>query len=296
MKAKSLDTLVKDIYDVFSHPPNTTEGTLREFGESLGQVIHKRITEQREEPSLRFSNIGSPCSRKLWYSINTPHDAIPLPPQARLKYLIGDIWEHVLLFLAKLAGHDVQGEQDELFINGVRGRRDAVIDGVTIDAKSASSFAFDKFKWGLKQEQDDFGYLKQLGAYLYAGRSDDTVRQKDVAGFLVGDKTSGEICLDIHPDTGLDYEALIEEKKIEVSQPYPPGRAFNPIPDQKAGNMKLPTFCSYCDFKYKCWEKDANNGKGLRTFLYSNGPRYLTKVVFEPAVTEIDKDGTTITK
>ncbi len=292
--SKSLDTLVKDIYGVFQSPPDTDEGTLRTFGESLGQIIYKRIKEPREKPSLRFSNIGSPCGRKLWYSINTPHDAEPLPPQARLKYLIGDIYEQVLLFLAKVAGHEVKGEQDELYISGVKGRRDAVIDGVTIDVKSASSQSFDKFKWGLTEDQDSFGYLKQLGAYLAGGANDDTVKQKDVAGFLVGDKTTGDICLDIHPSTGLDFVALVEEKKIEVSQPYPPGRAFNPVADQKAGNMKLPTFCSYCDFKFKCWEKDANNGKGLRVFNYSNGPRYLTKVVFEPAVPEIDKNGNNV--
>ena len=41
--------------------------------------------------------------------------------------------------------------------------------------------------------------------------------------------------------------------------------------------------CVYCPYKYKCWD-------GLSTFKYSDGLRYLTKVVNEPKVEEIKQD------
>ena len=44
--------------------------------------------------------------------------------------------------------------------------------------------------------------------------------------------------------------------------------------------------CSYCQFKHSCW-KEANEGRGLRTFLYSTGPKHFTHVEKEPRVAEI---------
>ncbi len=49
--------------------------------------------------------------------------------------------------------------------------------------------------------------------------------------------------------------------------------------------MKLSVGCSYCAYKNDCWS-DANDGHGLRKFIYSKGPRWLTKVVSEPNVPE----------
>jgi len=58
------------------------------------------------------------------------------------------------------------------------------------------------------------------------------------------------------------------------------------VPEGKSGNMKLGVNCSYCPHKVTCWD-DANNGDGLRLFLYSNGPMWLTEVQKEPKVQEI---------
>ena len=44
--------------------------------------------------------------------------------------------------------------------------------------------------------------------------------------------------------------------------------------------------CNYCDYRVDCW-KDANDGRGLRTFKYANGYKYFTKIVNEPKVEEI---------
>src|SRR6266849_6159935 len=42
--------------------------------------------------------------------------------------------------MAKAAGHEVLGEQDELTLDGVVGHRDCVIDGCIVDVKTTSRF------------------------------------------------------------------------------------------------------------------------------------------------------------
>jgi hypothetical protein len=43
-----------------------------------------------------------------------------------------------------------------------------VIDGVTVDVKSASKYGFEKFLKHNLREDDPFGYISQLSSYVYA--------------------------------------------------------------------------------------------------------------------------------
>jgi hypothetical protein len=145
---KTIDTLVDDIYALLDpeQPTEFNPENVKDFGHRLADHIHNRLSESRGHPTLRLSNIGTECWRKLWYSINTPERAEPLSPAARFKFLFGDILEELLLFLGKEAGHTVEGCQDELEINGLKGHRDSIIDGRLVDCKSASTFSFKKLK------------------------------------------------------------------------------------------------------------------------------------------------------
>ena len=278
METKELKTLIPDIKKVFEEPHTFEEKNVQSFANSLARLVADRINPSRGKPSLRMSNLGSKCDRKLWYSINTPERLEKLPFATRIKFLYGDILEQLLLFLAKEAGHKVEGEQDELSISGVVGHRDAVIDGVTVDVKSASTYSFKSFSNHLSRSEDKFGYIDQLGAYLYAGKADDLVSEKHKAAFLVVDKTLGHICLDEHEETGINYDQLVENKKKMLAGPLPP-RGFSDEPMGKSGNRKLCTECSYCPSKHDCWPS-------LRTFIYSYGPEHLTKVEKLPNVPE----------
>lgn len=276
---KTIDTLVADIYGLFgSTPHKVTEENTESFGHALAKLISNRMGE-RQAPSLRLSNLGSKCKRQLWYTINKPELGEELPPWVRIKFLFGDILEHMLLFLAREAGHKVEGEQDQIVINGVKGHRDAVIDGRVVDVKSASSYSFKKFATHSLADDDAFGYIDQLGGYLAGSSDDPLVVDKDVASFLAIDKTLGHIALDTYPSTGVDYERLVEETKVILANPQPPERAFTDVPEGKSGNRKLGTACSYCAFKHTCWPS-------IRTFNYSTGPTFLTVVAREPRVTE----------
>jgi hypothetical protein len=298
---KKIETLVKDIYEVVS-TRGGWDATITQFmSEGMSDLLRYRFEEEEAERggTLRMSNMGTPCKRKLWYHLHAPHTGEPLPPQAYLKFFYGDILELLVLSLAKAAGHDVAGMQDELSIGGIVGHRDAVIDGITVDVKSASPYSFLKFKDGLVPDSDPFGYLSQLSSYVYAGhRAEGPDRVHPNRGaFLVIQKVSGEICLDQHW-----FESEVENKEQEfldtiqlTSDPdNPPARGFEPVNDGyynskkkefvPNGNKVLSLNCSYCEFKHECHP-------GLRTFMYRKGqssePKFFTKVVKEPKVDEV---------
>lgn len=277
-----IETLVSDIYELVDKGGEISDELVSSFAESLAGIVRDRMKARQQGSYLRPSNIGENCDRKLWYSIRHPDIAEPLSPETKLKFLIGDIHEAVLLFLAEAAGHEVSGQQDVVEINGVAGSRDAVIDGTLIDVKSASSRSFDKFVSGLNPQTDAFGYLKQLNFYLEASQNDDKVTDKDRAGFLASDKTLGKITLDLHKRAGIDYGKLIEDKREMLASDKLPRRGYGSVPFGKSGNQALGVECKYCAFKHSCWP-------GLRTFIYSYGPEFLTEVVNEPRVFEVPK-------
>lgn len=232
------------------------------------------------EFTLRVSNLGKP-DRQMWYEANDPTTE-ELAPHTKFKFMYGDILELLLLFLASEAGHSVSKEQIEVVVNGIKGHIDAEIDGVVVDCKSASTHSFKKFRDGTLAEDDPFGYMEQLAGY-----------SKGLGGlpgaFLAVDKQNGHIALMKVPKEELDalqIEERIDHLRDVVTQPEPPERCYDPVPEGKSGNMKLAVGCSYCPHKFKCWA-DSNNGIGLRTFLYSSGPVHLVQVENEPRVLEV---------
>lgn len=240
------------------------------FGVGLGKMLVERLSHTRSAPSLRLSNLGTPCRRRLWYTINCDELGEKLPAHVRLKFLFGDILEHLLLFLSTLAGHKVERQQEEVDVKGVKGHIDAIIDGELVDCKSASTYSFNKFKSHSLGSDDAFGYLTQLGAY---GSSLGSKRNH----FLVVDKTLGHVTLDTWPQPDHDYGKDVDEVREILKGNEPPPRHYTDEPMGSSGNRKLGVACSYCPFRELCWP-------GVKTFVYARGPVYLTKVVREPRV------------
>lgn len=279
---KTLDTLVPDIYEVLENPPEIEEEGYSTLGERLASAVRHSFVRQRE-PTLRMSNIGKPCERQLWYSINEPEKAIPLRGPQYMKFLVGHIIEEIVLWLAEVSGHRVEGRQDEQEIAGIKGHRDVVLDGILTDAKSASTYSYKKFANHLEKADDSFGYRDQIQSYLHSGQTDPLVEVKDKAAFVVIDKTLGNICVDLHDKEDFPIEAYYERKKKLVAEVEPPPRGFDPEPMGKSGNQKLGVNCSYCDFRKHCHPD-------LRGFKYSTGPVWFTTVVKEPDVPELFDD------
>lgn len=285
---KVIEELIDDIADTLEQgKEEVAVETKEKYANLFAEMLEERLKPRPKEGkgTLRMSNIGKPCDRQIWYDVNQPYEKIePLKAATKLKFLYGDLTELLMLYLSEVSGHSVEGTQDVQEIEGIKGHRDAVIDGVLTDVKSASTYGFAKFADGTLRNNDSFGYFTQGGSYLYAGKDDDLVKDKNRFAFLALDKTLGHFCLDIHhQDETIDYEELYRQKKAMVDQPEPPERAFTDVPEGTSGNMKLPTACSYCSHKWKCWPE-------LRMFIYSNGPKYLTVVEKEPKVPEAEPE------
>jgi hypothetical protein len=272
---KNIETLVSDIYSLVKDRATVVP-------------IQTEITVgDRQEPRLRISMLGDRCPRALWYAINKPEEAEMLPPWALLKYTYGHMIEAQTIALAKAAGHEVTGEQDELYVNGVKGHRDCVIDGHIVDVKSSSSMGMDKFKTGSIAQDDPFGYLDQLDGYLVGSAEDDLVRVKDTAYILAVDKTLGHMVLYRHTLRKDRILKRVEDYKGIVALSSPPPCTCKTVPHQKSGNMQLDMKASYSPQKHTCFPN-------LRTFLYASGPVYLTHVVKKPDVQEVDRYGKTV--
>lgn len=276
---KKINTLVDDIYKSLKPLNNgkslkISEESIEQFGERIKDVIRHWRTAQEPNPnSVRMSNIGKPL-RRMWYDAKYGVNQKEQSPFLPIKFLYGHILEEVLLFLVDLAGHEATDQQKEVTLNGVKGHIDCKIDGEIIDIKTASNFAFNKFKNGTLASDDPFGYLAQLSGYEEAEGSSE-------GGFLVINKESGELVL-YRPDE-LDKpnsHKLITKVKNSLASDTPPDLCYEPVPEGKAGNMKLAKNCVYCPHKFRCYPN-------LRVFKYSKGLTYFTKIVSEPKVEEV---------
>ena len=293
---KTIDTLVEDIYNVLDqtkeHDPHDTAS--QEAAMRIGTEFIK-ATELRDKPRERgklwASDLGKKCLRYHWYNFNEPEYGEVLNGNTKFKFLYGNILEESVLWLAEEAGHMVRGQQHtvELPVGDwtVRGRIDAVIDGTLVDVKSTSSYGFKNYKDGIDATNDTFGYLWQLGFYHGFGEFDYGV--DDVSGFVWIDKQNGHIAytpVEVPSPDDITQRVLEIIEAVEGEE-FDTPRAFGPEPYGKSGNQKLSVGCSYCAFKQRCW-RDANNGKGLRTFLYSHGPVFFTEVNRQPAQTVLE--------
>ena len=290
-KSKTLDTLVQDIYNKIGvlgkgEHIDLDKDTIEQFGESMKEILYNwSHPEPRGNEKLRMSNIGRK-SRQLWFDIRAEDtQSENIPAHVFIKFLYGHLLEEIVLFLIRLSGHSVTNEQKEVTVNGIKGHMDCVIDGEVVDIKTASSYAFKKFKDGTLAEQDTFGYLAQLAGYEAAEGTNN-------GGFLALNKESGELTL-YRPDAfdKPNIKKRITDIKKQVKLATPPELCYNPIPEGKAGNMKLPRECTYCRHKFEC-HKDSNDGQGLRVFKYSDGLRYFTQTPNVPKVIEVTDEWT----
>ena len=283
---KKIDTLVEDLESVIYGQGgwNGTIGSM--LGTNIAMSANKRFSKPQEPRGyLSLSSIGTPCKRKLWYKVNKPGFGEPLSANLLLRFFYGDMIEELILSMVIASGHSMKGSQDRLNVHGIRGHRDCVIDGMTVDVKSCSPYAFKKFKEGTLRENDAFGYISQLSSYVYAGKDDPLVTDKTHGAFLAIDKVSGEICLDVHDfteDLKTKEEEMLAAKEL-VAGDIPTDRV-QPVPASKASpNTKLDKSCQFCEYKKACWPN-------LRMFKYSYGIEYLVHVEKEPKVQEVFDD------
>ena len=291
-----IETLSADIYNVLDqrvqHEPDTTLAAayaMRIGGELAKSTLPRN--RPREKGKMWASDLGKHCLRQAWYTFNAPQYGEPLTGQTKFKFLYGNLLEEAVLYLAEEAGHTVSHQQYRVghTINGdwaIRGKIDGLIDNTLMDVKSTSSFGFKRYKDGINASNDSFGYRFQLGFYKEFNVINPAPNK--VAGFVWIDKQNGHIkytpCI-------TPSKMVLKTKANEIINAVGKTeddvvRGYTTEPYGKSGNMKLRVGCSYCPFKERCY-KDSNGGKGLRTFLYSQGPVSFTEVKRLPKCQEI---------
>ena len=280
-----LSTLVPDIYQ---HLELLSDGTplpisdkeIDETTEAIRSCLlaWARPEERNRDFTVRMSNVGKP-DRQLWYEKRDPAGRGSIDAPTQVKFLYGHLLEEIVLMLVRMTEHKVTDEQKEVVVEGITGHMDCKIDGEVVDIKTASRFAFNKFKEGRLAQDDPFGYLGQLAAYEAAEGTEN-------GGFLVLNKESGELCMCVpddldKPNIKTKITNLLSALDLETQ----PDFCYPVVPDGKKGNMKLSKGCSWCSYKHDCY-KDSNDGLGLRAFKYANSMTYLTEVVVLPKVEE----------
>lgn len=291
---KTIDTLVRDIENLISKGAVISEEAYATLGKAVADKVKKHLTPEephddfKEPKRLRMSNIGKGM-RYLWYVQNVPVSELPKrdeqhEPARLFAFLYGDVIEELLFWFAEQAGHTVSERQQVVTLKGIEGSKDGRIDGVGVDTKSAADRSFQKFVNGTLAEDDVYGYLPQLGGYFHG---------EERAAFLVANKSTGEICLDVHTRDGSlpDTAARIDEVMKVVASPTPPDERCYPTIQSGPGESRiLGAHCSRCPFKFKCYS-DANNNTGLRSFAYAGGVKYYVHLDGEPTVPELDEKG-----
>jgi len=286
--SKTIHTLVDDIYRLMetkeAEKSVDVEAEIEKFGENMKTLMRtefgrKRIRDNR---TLRLSNIGRD-DRVLWNVVNgTEKEAIQ--PATYIKFMYGHLIEEMLLFMTRMAGHEVSDEQRVCEVEGIKGHMDCKIDGIVIDVKSASSFGFKKFKDGTLAMDDAFGYVDQIKAYAHACGETEF-------GWLAMDKANGHLAVlkyDLEDTQAPIYKYIkgditerIRHVKKLVGLPEPETFCTDSVPDGKSGNIKLGIKCSYCQYKKHCYPE-------VRKFAYSYGPKFLINVEYEPNVQEVE--------
>ena len=280
--ATDIKSLIADISN--GKPANMTEENLDVFLQNIKEAMlawNKPYNAEKYAGKLRMSILGKP-SRQLWYDKFSPKDKKEENAGLNLKFLYGHIIEHLVLYLAELAGHKIEDQQMKVEIDGVTGHIDSKIDGEICDVKSASSFSFKKFQTGEIVGDDPFGYHAQLSGYETANGTKD-------GGFLVVDKSTGDICFYKPDDMAKpNVKTLIKNLKTTLEQDTPPEKCY-PYKEEKNGNKTSAIGCQFCPHKWEC-HADANGGKGLRVFRYANKDTILTEVIKLPKVDEVTNE------
>lgn len=274
---KTIDTLVDDIYAVLENGAKVSDEMAYNFGMRVAAMMQKRIERYgspRRKPRLSMSMLGK-HPKQLWYELSGGEVGEEIDNPTKMKFLYGDMIEELVLFLAEVAGHEVTDRQRFVTVEGVVGAMDAKIDGEVVDVKSASDFSFSKFEdQSLVEGNDSLGYVAQLSGYAHA---EGAAR----ASFIAVNKEDGRLVRTVLPkERMIDVPARIEYLRAVLAADGPPTEQGCSLKTEENGNQVLAAPCSYCPHKKSCHPD-------LRTFMYSNGPKYFKRVVKEPRVPEV---------
>lgn len=294
---KTIDTLIADINSVLENHTSVDEDkeVFKAFAVGAVTSLRKRMSAQEarprrwhttEIPVIYGSEVGEECGRKMVYKFNDSRaDPEPMQPHTYLKFMYGDLLEHVMVALILHTGHKVEHLQTKLEAEcgtgRVSGRPDITVDGICLDIKTMAPYSFKRLVAG---DTGSFGYAEQVSWYHHTLVAEGKLNAGPV-GILAIDKVSGKIHLQLFapvPFAALRENVSLLSKDIRAYKNSHTLPAQLPsVPYGKSGNLMLDLKCRYCPFKWECW-KAANGGAGLKAYAYSSGPVWFTNVKRKP--------------
>ena len=238
---------------------------VNEFGEACKQAFKKQFTDTRENKfRIRMSSIGRPLCQLQMEKFGA--EAEPMPYNAKMRNLFGDLIEASAVAIMKAAGIRIEDLQKEVKLKlgkqTIKGTYDVKIQNKIWDIKSASPYSFDH-KFGEDGgfdailKQDTFGYVSQ--GYLYSN-----AEKTDFGGWIAINKSTGEWSIAETPlsDSKYSKDAIeLAQKNIEALESNAPfKRLFKDEEEffnkKATGNRTLGLECRFCAYKKPCWGKN----------------------------------------
>lgn len=267
---KSIYTLIPDVQQLLTTKGWWSDEISSYCTRAVDQRLRANFTETEGiRRGLRLSRMGDTCPRQVWYSVHHPELAELLPYNAILKYTYGHIIEALALTLAKASGHTVEGEQNEITLDGISGHCDCVIDGNIVDIKSSSTRGMAKYRSVAEFEaSDDFGYLDQIDGYVVGSREDVVVLNKKSGFIWAIDKTLGNMVLYEHEVRPERIKERISRYKQYSGSSTPPPCNCGTRRHGSTGSLALDIRASYSPYRRVCFPN-------LRTIIEKGKPVYL---------------------
>jgi hypothetical protein len=237
---------------------------LEEFGDLAKKALQKHFTKQDildEGFRLRMSNIGKPLCQLQMQARGEEEE--PNDYSFKMRMIIGDILEAVLITLIKASDIEVKNIHKKVELQDkdidVKGEFDIELSDGIYDIKTVSPYAFDhKFSvdnaFESIKSSDTFGYVSQGYGYgVAAGRP--------FKGWIALNKSTGQIAFAEAPDDKKQKKEVVDAIKkthrtIHNGEPFK--RCFTDVEEtyysKPTGNRILGFECSYCPYKFSCWE------------------------------------------
>ena len=232
----------------------TIEGVASDIKEAMVRQFGTK--NDRKDFKLRMSNIGKP-SCQLWFDKNHPEKALPKGNSFLMTMMIGDVVEAIFKGLLKEAKIEYQDSEEVTLElkNGVnvKGTYDLVLDDCVDDIKSASDLSYrNKFaSFESVANGDSFGYVGQLVGYAKASG-------KNIGGWWVVNKSNGQFKYVSAGSADTTYVLDNIEKTVKQANAKELVRCFEPEEEtfrgKATGNLVLNKNCTFCDFRYSCWD------------------------------------------
>jgi hypothetical protein len=243
--------------DASNGKSSMSDETIGKICDDIKEALQRQFGSKTKNDkfSLRMSNLGRPTCQ-LWFLKNKPDTATSKPSNFIMNMMIGDIVEAIFKGLLREAGikfTDSSKVYLDISKTKVSGTYDLVIDDVVDDVKSASDWSYrNKFEsYDALSSGDSFGYIGQLAGYAKA-------LKKKAGGWWVVNKANGKFKYVLASGLDIDKEVIKLEQTVKKHESNKFERCFEPEDEmfrgKPTGNKILGTTCSFCDFKYACWE------------------------------------------